>query len=614
MASKKKKLPKSKPQPKVEKVQSSWSDKKVLFPILGILAFTFLLFSNTLQHDFVNWDDPQNISDNSYVLDFDIIGIFSSNVIGNYNPLTLLSFAVEKAIFGLNPFVFHLNNVLLHLVCVFFVYRIALGLNLSPLAAGLVALLFGIHPMRVESVAWITERKDVLFGAFYLAALFQYIRYVKTNRQNQKIFWSIIGLFFLSLLSKIQAVALPLSFLAVDYWFKRPLNWSLIKEKIPYFAMSLLVGILGIVLLSEEGSLDEIGSYTFVDRLFIGGYSYLVYLGKLIYPYAMSPLYAYPDSISWHFYAGTGVSLTIIGALFYAFKKGYRVLVFSFAFFTFNVFFVLQILAAGQGFLADRFTYIPYLGFFIGLGYTFEKFKAQKQFSTIISIGTAAYLLLFAYLTWQQNKIWKNGETLWTKAIQYDENAVTPWANRGQYYYDTQQKEKAIQDYEKAIHLFPDKNTLYNSLGRIYFESNQVQRAIELYNTGLNLPNPEGEFYINRGVAYASLGQFESALKDINQGLSLDPNNTNGFLNRGLIYYSQNQLEKVIPDLERYFSHETGTAENNFVLALSYINTGNPKAAIPFLDKAIELKPTDSRYYKSRANAYKSLGETIKTN
>lgn len=612
MAKRKKITSKKKRQSSSPQISTFWKNKAVVLPILGILAFTFGLFSPTLNYDFVNWDDPLNILENPNLQTFDwasLKGIFTSTVIGNYNPLTIFSFAIEKAIFGLNPTVFHFNNLLLHLICIFLVYRIALSLKLTTTAAVIVTLLFAIHPMRVESVTWITERKDVLFGAFYLGAIFQYIRYSTSQPKQPKIYWSILLLFILSLLSKIQAVALPLSFLAIDYWFKRPIKWNLVIEKIPYFALSLLIGVIGVVLLKQEGSLEEEAAFSFIDRLFIGGYSYFIYLVKFIFPYDMSPLYPYPSSISTAFYVGTIISLLLVGGVFYAFKKGYRVFVFSFAFFTFNVFFVLQMLGAGQGFLADRFTYIPYLGLFIGIGYGFQKLTANnKSLTKLLPFGIGAYLLLFSYLTWQQNKVWRNGETLWTKAIQYNKKSVTGWANRADYYQDSKQYNKAIADYEQAIAVAPDKNTIYNSMGKTYFDMGQVQKAIEKYNIGINLPKPFGELLINRGVAYGVQKQFDLALADINKGLSLDEDNANGLLSRGLIYYSQNQLTKAIPDLKKYLTNHEGTAENWFILGLSYRNSGDAKSAIPAYSRAIQINPSDKRYYNSRASAYQVLG------
>jgi len=144
--------------------------------------------------------------------------------------------------------------------------------------------------MRVESVAWVTERKDVLFGVFYFSAIYTYLKYILSNKQAKPFLWWTIGLFFLSLLSKIQAVSLPLSLLAIDYYLKRDLNFQLIIEKTVFFLMSLAIGVLGIFMLSKEGSLDQATDYTIFERLIVGGYSYVIYLVKFIFPYEMSPL------------------------------------------------------------------------------------------------------------------------------------------------------------------------------------------------------------------------------------------------------------------------------------------------------------------------------------
>ena len=170
---------------------------------------------------------------------------------------------MNRSIFGLDPTVYHVNNVLLHLVCVFFIFRIFRSLNLSSLAAGAGALLFGIHPMRVESVAWVTERKDVLFGAFFLAALWFYIQYVKTG-YVKKYFYAALGLFIFALFAKIQAVSLPLTMLLVDYYFKRPLKIKLVIEKWAFFGLSLLIGLVGIYFLKDEGSINDTTTYTFI--------------------------------------------------------------------------------------------------------------------------------------------------------------------------------------------------------------------------------------------------------------------------------------------------------------------------------------------------------------
>jgi len=398
--SKKVKIAKSSKTKKTIKKKSTTTGS--LIPLLVVLVVTLIVFIPSLSNDFVNWDDDVNIIENVNLEVFNwesIKNIFhpiKGHVIGNYNPLTIFTFAIEKHLVGLDATLYHINNLILHLICTFLVYRIMLLLKLSPMAAMLVALLFGIHPMRVESVAWITERKDVLFGAFYLGALCLYTRYIAEGLKNKKLVWIALGLFFFSLLSKIQAVALPLTMLAVDYYFKRPLNFKLIIEKIPFFSLSLFFGILGIYTLSLQGSLaDDTTQYSFFDRLLIGGYSWIVYLIKALVPYKMVALYPYPKYLTWQFYVAPFIGLGTVAAAFWAFKKEMTGIVFGFLVFFFNIVFMLQILGAGQGFIADRFTYIPYLGLFFIIGYYFDKLNKQNvKKANILKYGVMVFLVV----------------------------------------------------------------------------------------------------------------------------------------------------------------------------------------------------------------------------
>ena len=289
---------------------SFWKNRQNLIALAIVLLVTTIVFLPSLNNEFVNWDDDKNFYENPYVQNSSNFskllentkGIFTTPVIGNYNPLSNFSFAVENAVFGLDkPFYWHLDNLLLHLLCVLLVFRIALALGLNIWASVLCALLFGIHPMRIESVAWVTERKDVLFGAFYLAALYYYIKGVKEKTPNKYLI-RIVLLFFLSGLSKIQAVSLPLSMLCIDYFLGRKVEMKRIFEKWFYFAISILIGLIGIYFLKEQGSLDSAANFSFFQRLFVGSYSYIVYLIKLIIPYQLSPMYPYPPSLGTIFY------------------------------------------------------------------------------------------------------------------------------------------------------------------------------------------------------------------------------------------------------------------------------------------------------------------------
>ena len=617
----KKTKPKKKHQAIKKKNTSSknyYSSKRIPFPLLIALAVTIIAFIPSLFNDFVTWDDDVNILKNPNLQVFDwrsIKGIFTDTVIGNYNPLAILSLAIEKAIFGLNATVIHIDNLLLHLVCVCFTYKIGIKLHLSPIAAGLIALLFGIHPMRVESVAWVTERKDVLYGAFYFAAIYTYLLYTQSDKKQKGYFWATIGLFALALLSKIQAVSLPLSLLTIDYFLKRKLNFKLILEKAPYFLMSLAIGILGILFLSTEGSLEQVTDYSLWERLLVGGYTYLVYLAKFIFPYKMSPLYPYPSVIGWHFYVGTALLLPLFAGLFYAFKQQKSALLFGFAFFTFNILFMLQILGAGQAFLADRFTYVPYFGLFFIIGFYYQEFIQQKpKIKRGLTIGLGTYLLVFAVMTWQQNKIWKNGETLWTHVLKYYNKIDTPYSNRAQYYRDQGNINEALADYNKAIEVKPKKGSTYNSRGKTYFDlggaqndRTLVQKAIEDYTKGIELEPELGELYANRGAALGYLGKTQQALADLNKAIELEPNKQGGYANRSLLYMQNSNYELAIKDHTVYLNLNPYDAEVWYERGLAKSRLNQHQEAISDYNRALELEDNRGIFYMQRSQAYKGL-------
>ncbi len=579
-------------------------------PLIIALVLSFLIFLPSLQNAFVNWDDDVNVLENKNITSLDkdhLKAIFTDDVIGNYNPLPILTFAIEHSFVGFEPKLYHFNNLLLHLLCIFFAFLFVRQLGLSPWAAGLVALLFGIHPMRVESVAWITERKDVLFGMFYLWALWLYAKWVQTNRTNKSLYFWIFPLFVLSLLSKIQAVSLPLSMLAVDYLVKRPLKFNLIVEKIPHFLLSALFGLLGVYMLSINKSLEDVTHYTIFDRLAIGGYTFFIYMIKWIFPYLMSPLYAYLDKLNWQIYAGVIPTLGLLYLTWWMFKKNMREYAFAMLFFIFNVVFMLQILGAGQGFLADRFTYIPYLGLFYGTGYFYDQIKNNHHYKNIVNGFLVVYLLIFGVMTFQQIGIWKNGETLWTHVMKSETKTPLPFSNRAMYYRNNKMYDQALADFEKALSI-KQQATTYNSMGKLFFDKGDTKKALIHYDKAIAMKGDEAEFHINRGAAYASIGQFDRALQDLTFGVTKDPENINGYLNRSLLYFTTGQYQLAINDHNEYLKRNPGRLEMYYERGVCKAALKQYASAIEDFNIAINAEKKDL-FYLERGKAYFMLGK-----
>jgi Tfp pilus assembly protein PilF len=582
--------------------------KQELLAVIGVLLLTILVFIRTSGYDFVNWDDDFNIAKNPNLRYFDwanIKGIFTSHVIGNYNPLTIFTFAIEKHFFGLNPTVFHVNNVLLHAGCTYFFYRLVRLLGLSLWPAIIAAIIFGIHPMRIESVAWITERKDVLFGIFYLAALVQYVKWYQTGKQRKYMVWIII-LFILSLLAKIQAVALPLSMLAIDYLLARKITWKLVIEKIPYFFLSLAFGLLGVYFLSQQGSLDSTSQYSFFQRILVGMYSYVIYLAKFIVPFRISPLYPYPAVLPWFVYASPVVVLGILAAFWKGWQQKWRPFVFGLAFFTFNVAFVLQVVGAGQGFLADRFTYIPYAGLIFTLVYYGNKLREGSGGITRFIVPIAGlWLAGLLVQTWVHIPVWKDSANLWTHVMKYYKSTPLPYRNRAQFYRDNKQFDLALQDYTRSIALKQDADVI-NSRARLYFDQQKWPEAIADYNDAINL-KPTGEFYINRGAAYAMIGNMQNALSDMTEGIRLDPDFSNGYKNRSLVYQALNRIPEAQADLQQYLVLDPYDPDIWYESGRLYRMVQDERKALAAFDRAIGLGQKGT-YFLERAKSHLSLG------
>lgn len=587
-----------------------------IFLMLILAVVTFLCFSNTLKNEFVNWDDDRNFYEHPAIKDLSkgdfgkaTKYIFTNNVIGNYNPLTNWTFAIEKVVFGFDkPMYWHLNNLLLHLIAVLLVFKISTLLGLSWRGALFTSLLFAIHPMRVESVAWVTERKDVLFGAFYLAALYQYIKYVQDSKQTR---WIWMTLFFiLSLLSKIQAVSLPLSMLAVDYLLKKEIRWSHLIQKIPFLILSLIFGLIGVYMLKEFGSLEsasETTQFSFIQRLFIGSFSFSIYLIKLIIPYEMSPLYPYPSSMPWHIYLSMIILPVVLYTLYWSFKK-HKIVFFGLSFFIVNIIFLLQILGAGQGFLADRFTYIAYFGFFFMFGYFLDRgFDNFPKYKNAIIACAGILLGIYAVMTFNQNKIWKDSGTLWTHVLKYYKSTTLPYGNRANFYRDKGMIREALSDYNTNLALKDNQPQAYNSRAKLYFTiattRDTLLMALSDYNKAIEYLPTEGEFYVNRGATYARLGDIPKAIEDLNKGLQLKPDHAVGYLNRSIMYNASGKIDLALADIESYLKINPYNADIWYEKGRALRLLERTDLAMSAYNEAIRLNNKNPLFYYERAKA-----------
>lgn len=651
--------PQPRPQPKPQaktKVATGESREPAgwLTFALVALAITALCYLPSLSNDLVNWDDDPNITENPNLARInedglakaipDIFSIEKGAVIGNYNPLPILTFAIEKSLAGgfgeKHTRLIHITNLLLHLLTVFFAMKLLARMGIGNWGSFVGGLLFGIHPMRVESVAWATERKDVLFAVFFFAALVYYVKWLKQEEKGENrvvTYLIMLVLATLSCFSKVQAVTLPLSMLVLDYWFRRPMNFKLILEKTPFWALSLAFGLINLYTLRAQGSTtDDVTEFNLLQRLCIGAYSFVIYLYKLVLPYPMSPLYPYPKPLPIQVYLLPVVFIAFWYFIWRMWKQSNdatnesrandgRIWVFGALFMFFNVMFLLQVLGAGQGFKADRFTYVPYFGFFAIAAWFFEKYYRQEKTKGLVQALAGVFFLASAVVTVRQIGVWKNGETLWTHVIKFEgvTNSLPYW-NRGQYFRNTLgDYNRALKDYTQAVTINPQNPELYNSRGKTYFDmalsgkynaqqQELVRKAIQDYSDALSKPGikpkTQAEILINRGAANGFLRNFPQSIQDLTEGLKMDPTNDNGYFNRSIAYYSMGQIDNALADYNKYLEFNPYNADVLYESGMILRSKGKSQEAIERLNRAIQIKPNLGIAYLERARAYMQTG------
>ncbi len=560
------------------------------------------------------WDDQNNFEWNQMARQFslgNIVRIFKSTVCDIYIPLTILSFSLEHLFFQENPIVYHLDNLLLHIGVVCLVYKFALQLGASARAAGAAALIFGLHPIHVEPVAWMSARKDVLYAFFYMLALVQYMNFIRTGERRP--YYAAILFGFLGMLSKPMAVSLPLALLVCDWFRGRRLCGKVLKEKIPFVLYAVPVAWIT-YRLNMGGSP---GSPVSVNIL-LWLWSFVFYVYKFFLPVHLSPLYFYPLPVSWthvpYFLSLLACALLV---LFLLTKNCNKWLHFSFLFYLVSIFFLLRTdpVSSGLNPVADRFMYLPCLGFCILCGILYERLASATASHRIqrISLNVAAVFIIggMALGTFQQSRVWNNGYSLWGFVLRHAPRHPVAHYNLGLAYLKDGKKEPAKRHFLDAA-LFQSENFRnYNNLGNIFYEERDLKRAKVFYEQALRL-NPEyAQANSNYGVLLMEEGQYELSEKYLLKARALDSRDPETLKNLGNFYVLQNKPEQA---REMYLQALAGQPDSLYihsVLGDLYMKQGALEKARKHFSEILIYHPDNALVHNSVGAIYMKQGETV---
>lgn len=522
------------------KTETSWTSKPWIWA-MGACVITAIVFLPMFANGFTNWDDPLYVIDNALLRGPDWAGIFTKTVVSNYHPLTMATLALNFQASELEPFSYHLVNWLLHIVNTGLVFFFAFKLSQNNLWVGVItALFFGIHPMHVESVAWVSERKDVLYTAFFMLALITYLQYVQKNTW-QKYLMTML-LFVASLLSKPAAVTFPVVLLLIDWYKGRSLkDKKMWLEKIPFFILALVFGLVALQIQSEK-AIAQPEFYPVWQRFVFALYGFGEYIKRLFWPFPLSTLHPFPASatVPASYYPALILTPIVLGLALY-FRKNKNI-IFGLAFFVINLALVLQLLTFGNSVISERYTYVPYIGLCFALAMLWAKSTMSTSAKNVVLGLFLVAGLGFAIAANKQVYVWKDSISLWTKAIDAYPSSYISRSNRGNYLVTKLGKyDEGLEDYNIALQVKPEHANSLENRCIIYLHKKDFASALKDAEQLIKYYPAGGKGYYLRGFVEDKLGQQDQAIADYSKSTELDPKNAEAWANRGIIYYNTKQ-------------------------------------------------------------------------
>lgn len=644
-----------------ESDQSPFRGNIAYLAAFSVALITFLVYLPALQHGYVNLDDSNYVYDNINIrsLDFGLLKwSITAKPLGLWHPLSFLTFALDYFAFGLDPIGYHLTNIVLHTLNTYLVFIIATRLcryvnrpyKQTIVAAFITAFLFGVHPLHVESVAWVSERKDVLCSFFFLLSLIAYIKYI-SKAQKKFNYLLATSFFILAVMSKPMAISLPVVLLIIDYYPLQRLTFGgntgkVLIEKLPFFIIGLLPVIITLWSKTTVNLPNAMGN-PFIERLLVFIEGYFFYIYKMILPVNLAPMYIYPTKINMFDleYIGPLVLLFLISSFCFSYRKKWTVLYSVWLYYIFTLIPVFGVLGNAPQSMADRYSYLPSLGPFLLIGLTVV--TLYERTITKYRLVVMALLLLSSSLllnnTIRKISAWQDTVALWSSEIKvYPNSAFSAYNDRGDAYILSNNYIQALKDFNKSIEINPlymnaynNRANVYTKLGNyssaikdfdkciefnpgdfisyynrgsLYLTLAQYPQAISDYNTAIEL-NPNYEYaYLNLGIANYNLGNYSQSIKYFSKAIEINPNGGNIYFNRGTVYMKLGYYTKAIEDFNKTIGINPGHAMAIMNLGTAQGGLGNYSEALIYLNKSIELNPKFASAYNNRGMIYFKMG------
>jgi len=637
------------------------NNKNVLLIALFLILATLAAFWQVGNNGFLNFDDDDYLTANRHIQNgITTEGLrwaFTTRHAANWHPLTWISHMLDIQLFGLNPRWHHLTNLLFHIANVLLLFFALNRLTKALWQSAFVAALFALHPLHVESVAWVAERKDVLSTFFWMLILLAYSYYA--TRARLKSYLVVVALFSLGLMAKPMLVTLPFVLLLLDYWplerfaqkqaapsipaalnspatvrkkkgkAARPtrkisgerekpagqrVSWAVIRplvlEKIPLFVLTILSCAATYIAQDTGGAVASTETYTAGIRLGNAFVSYILYLAKTIWPNNLAVFYPHPGLLPLWQVLGAVLFLATVTFAVIRTSKRFPYLPVGWLWFTGTLVPVIGVVQVGGQAMADRYTYIPSIGLFIMAAWGIpEIFKKRRYWKEVLTASSALCILCLSMLTWRQVGYWHDNITISDHALSITKNNYRMYLNRGLATYLNGDFGQAVEDYNRAIEINPRYFKAYTNRGTAYYDTGNYTRAIEDFDRAIQCNPRHAMGYYNLGLAYTALGDRARAIENYGRAVAIDPNDEVAYYNRGTLYQDLGKYRQAIDDFDKAIQAGFNKAEVYCNRGAAYGYLGNHAKAIEDYNRSIEINPEYANAYFNRGVDYGEQGD-----
>jgi len=586
-----------------------------------LMLTTVIVFWQVGKHEFVNYDDDVYVTENPQVQTGltrqSLIWAFTTTHGANWHPLTWLSHMLDCQLYGLNPRGHHLTNLLFHLANTLLLFVVLRRMTGALWQSGFVAALFALHPLHVESVAWVAERKDVLSGFFWLLTMWTYVRYVE--RPGPKRYILTFFIYGLGLMAKPMLVTLPFVLLLLDYW---PLNRfqtgtshvdspissqtkssliALVWEKLPLFALAAVSSVATFVVQQRGGAVKSVEVFPMAIRIANALLSYVFYVKKMVWPQGLAFFYPHPgmNLPMWKPVAAGLLMLSISISVALGARRHPYLLV-GWLWYLGTLVPVIGLVQVGTQAMADRYSYLPLIGLFVIVAWGVGEFAKKWPHLRILAPFLAAIVLIgLSVCSWWQIKYWKNSVTLFEHTLRVTDNNSPIHNNLGNVLAQQGMFEEAVAHYTRALEIRPNDVNIHINLAVSLTSLGKLEEAIANFNTVLKIKPDHAEAYNNLGNALVMQGRIDEAVANYSRALEIRPTDAEAHNNLGAALAAMGKLREAIAHFSQALRFKPDYAEAHYNLGMALATEGKLQEAIAHFSQALRFKPDYAKAHHS---------------